>query len=71
MARQLYEWDPGPPTAGQRVFAGIWIAAFLLVLGSYVAGWRLLGDYDKLGVAALMFIGLILFVRVLPSAKRI
>jgi len=64
-----YEWDPRPWTGRERIIGGIWLAAFLSVQASYMAGWRLLGDYDKQGVAGLMLGGLVL-IAAFPTVKR-
>ena len=67
---RTYEWDPRPPNARERIIAGVWLVAFLVVEASYLAGWRLLGDYAKQGSAALLLVGLVLIYRVLPGVRR-
>jgi hypothetical protein len=67
---RAYEWDPRPPTQNERLIAGIWMVAFFVVEASYLAGWRVLGDYDKQGSAALLLVGLVLFYRIFPGVRR-
>jgi hypothetical protein len=69
MRRRLYKWDPRPPTVRERVIAGIWLLAFAIAQASYIAGWRLFGDYDKLVSAALVIVGVVLVAR-LATVKR-
>ena len=69
MKRLNYEWDPRPPTVGERVVCAVWLAAFLIAAASYYADWRLLGGYDKWAFGGLFIGGLMLLAR-LPGVKR-
>jgi hypothetical protein len=70
MKQRAYEWNPRPPTAGERVACGIWLAAFLPVVADYYAGWRWFSGFDNWVLGCLFLAGLFLFAR-LPSVTRI
>jgi hypothetical protein len=62
--------DPRPPTVRERILCGIWLAAFVPVVTSYWAGWRLFRGYDNWVFGGLLLAGLFLFVR-LPGVRRV
>lgn len=70
MESREYEWTPHPPTIRQRVIAALFVVALLVASVSSYAGWRLFGDYDKKVAAGITVIGLILFTRFMPTARR-
>ena len=70
MRKRADRWDPRPPNVAERIVAGVWLTAFVPVQASALAGWRLLGDYDKPAAAVLLMVGLLLLFRVFPGLKR-
>lgn len=62
-------WDPRPPNFRERVFAGIWLLAFVMASANYAADWQLLGGYDKGAVLVLLVAGLVL-LQLAPKASR-
>jgi len=70
MKQRAYEWDPRPPTTGERIISGIWLLAFVPAVVSDYAGWRLFGGYDKWVVGGLLLAFFFLYVR-LPGVRRV
>ena len=70
MKPRAYEWDPRPPTFGERLVCGIWLAAFAIALANNYAGWRLFWGYDDWVVGGFLIGGLILLAR-LPGVRRV
>ena len=66
-----YEWNGAPPTVAQRVVAGVYVIVLLAFGASSYLGWRLLGPYDRQATACWMILGLVLFTRFMPMARRI
>lgn len=65
-----YEWDPAPPTMRQRIVAGFFVGAIAISLASAYFGWRLFGDYDKQVAGVTLFVWAIVFVYLMPTARR-
>jgi len=67
---QEVDWHPHPPTARQRIMAGIWLAVFLPTEASVLLGWQMFGEYDKQVSVALMVIGLWIMLPVIALLRR-
>lgn len=65
-----YEWFPRPPTMRERIIAGLFTLMLLAASASAYADWRLFGGYDKQAVSVLTIVGLILFLRFMPTVRR-
>lgn len=70
MENREYEWSPHPPTMRQRIIAAMFVMALVVTSVSSYAEWRLFGDYDKFVTAGITIIGLVLFTRFMPTARR-
>lgn len=70
MRRPRYEWDPRPPTTGERTIVGLWLAALLIVVASDLADCHLLRGYEKQAEGLLGILMVVLFARVLPGVRR-
>jgi hypothetical protein len=65
-----YEWWPRPPNLRERIIAALFVVAMLLASANSYAGWRLFGDYDQAVAGGMVIVGLILFLRFMPTARR-
>jgi hypothetical protein len=65
-----YEWFPRPPSKRERVVAGLFTLALLTASASAYGEWRLFGGYDKQVMGGLTIVGLILFLRFMPTVRR-
>jgi hypothetical protein len=65
-----YEWFPRPPNTRERVIAALLATALLIAGASSYAGWRLFGDYDKAVVAVFTIVAVIVFTRLMPTARK-
>jgi hypothetical protein len=70
MTQRAYEWDPRPPTIGERIICGVWLVAFVPVMLNYYADWRLFRGYDKLVLGGWILASFFLVAR-LPGVKRV
>lgn len=65
-----YEWFPRPPTARERIIAGLFTLMLLTASASVYADWRLFGAYDEQALGGVTIAGLILLMRFMPTARR-
>ncbi len=54
----------------QCIIAAIFVMALVVTSASSYAGWRLFGNYDQSIAAGTTIIGLVLFIRFMPIARR-
>lgn len=70
MKQRAYEWDPRPPSARERIISGVFLAAYILAVANYYAGWRLFRGYDK-WVLGVLFLALLFLLIRLPGVRRV
>jgi hypothetical protein len=70
MSERAYEWEPRPPTKGERILCGIWLIAFVAVAADYYAEWQWFWGFDKWVFGGLLLASLFLFAR-LPGVRRV
>jgi hypothetical protein len=70
MTQRAYEWVPRPPTNRERMICGIWLAAFVVAMANFYAGWRLFRGYDNWVFGGLLLASFFLFAR-LPGVRRV
>ena len=65
-----YEWDGAPPTKAQRIIAGVFVIVLLILIASSYFGWRIVGRYDRQAAGCWVIVGLVLFIRFMPTVRR-
>lgn len=65
-----YEWNGASPTVAQRVVAGFYGAGLLILSASSYFDWRVVGSYDRQATAGWVIIGLVLFIRFMPTVRK-
>jgi hypothetical protein len=58
------------PTTAQRVAAGLFLLIFAFLEANYQLEWGLLGRWDKAAELISVFVGLVVFYRLVPPSSR-
>lgn len=70
MTERAYEWQPRPPTRGERIICGILLVAFVAAAADFYADWHWFLGYDKWVFGGFFLAGAFLFAR-LPGVSRV